>query len=414
MPEKKILEGRISLGNFLIIFVLLFNAFTWWYMTRKMLEDIIDNLNVSHTQNTTLWAVYYTALIGTSIVGWVLARKVGRIRFLCLWMTLGTITSLLPMFFNNVTIIHALLICFLLGASFGLGMPSCLAYFADHTLIENRGRVGGTTFFITNLSAPFFAGLLMVSDLTINSITSAVWRGLGLLMFVSLKPEEKFDARTKRNKHFVSILRNKSFTLFFMPWLMFCFLNRLEEPILREFLEPDFYQLMTMIGAIVASFSALIGGLLSDWIGRKRVVIYGFVSLGLAYALIGIASDFLFSWYFYILIDGIAGGLFMVTFILVLWGDLAQPGTREEYYIIGNIPFFFTDVVRIGATPYIALIPSSAAFSFASFFLFLAVLPLMYAPETLPERKIELRRLRKYAEEAKKVKEKYTENSVND
>jgi hypothetical protein len=31
----------------------------------------------------------------------------------------------------------------------------------------------------------------------------------------------------------------------------------------------------------------------------------------------------------------------------------------------------------------------------------------MYAPETLPKRKIELRRLRKYIEKARKVREKY-------
>jgi hypothetical protein len=48
-----------------------------------------------------------------------------------------------------------------------------------------------------------------------------------------------------------------------------------------------------------------------------------------------------------------------------------------------------------------------AAFSLASFFLFVAVMPLMFAPETLPEKKIELRRLRKFAEDAKKAKEKY-------
>jgi len=44
----------------------------------------------------------------------------------------------------------------------------------------------------------------------------------------------------------------------------------------------------------------------------------------------------------------------------------------------------------------------------ASVFLFLAVLPLLYAPETLPEKKIRLRQLRKYMAAAKKVKEKYT------
>jgi len=55
----------------------------------------------------------------------------------------------------------------------------------------------------------------------------------------------------------------------------------------------------------------------------------------------------------------------------------------------------------------IELISPYTAFSLASFFLFMAVLPLLYAPETLPEKKIELRRLRKFADDAKKAKEKY-------
>jgi len=58
------------------------------------------------------------------------------------------------------------------------------------------------------------------------------------------------------------------------------------------------------------------------------------------------------------------------------------------------------------------LIPNTSAFSLASFFLFLAVLPLLYAPETLPEKKIELRRLRKYVETAKKFQRKYAEKAV--
>jgi hypothetical protein len=48
-----------------------------------------------------------------------------------------------------------------------------------------------------------------------------------------------------------------------------------------------------------------------------------------------------------------------------------------------------------------------AAFSFASFFLFLAVIPLIYAPETLPEKRIKERELREYVEKAKKAKEKH-------
>ena len=68
--------------------------------------------------------------------------------------------------------------------------------------------------------------------------------------------------------------------------------------------------------------------------------------------------------------------------------------------------------ISVVVAPYVEVISISAAFSLASFFLFLAVLPLMYAPETLPEKKIELRRLRKYVEGARKVKEKHEGKSV--
>jgi hypothetical protein len=57
--------------------------------------------------------------------------------------------------------------------------------------------------------------------------------------------------------------------------------------------------------------------------------------------------------------------------------------------------------------PFLGKIETSTAFSIASFFLFIAVLPLIYAPETLPEKKIKERELRDYVEKAKKTKDKY-------
>jgi hypothetical protein len=42
----------------------------------------------------------------------------------------------------------------------------------------------------------------------------------------------------------------------------------------------------------------------------------------------------------------------------------------------------------------------------ASSFLFLAILPLLYAPETLPEKKIKERELKEYLKKASKMKEK--------
>ena len=78
---------------------------------------------------------------------------------------------------------------------------------------------------------------------------------------------------------------------------------------------------------------------------------------------------------------------------------------------MGALPFLLSSFVEIIVAPYVKLISFLTSFSLASFFLFLAVLPLTYAPETLPERKIEIRRVKGYVEQAKKARDKYVTKS---
>jgi MFS family permease len=186
---------------------------------------------------------------------------------------------------------------------------------------------------------------------------------------------------------------------------MFCLIDRFEYQIFLA--SPlELTTLSLFVEPIVGTVFALVGGLFSDWIGRKKVVVFGFVALGLAYAVLGVATQTAFSQYFYIVIDGIAWGIFFVSFLLVLWGDLSSyTGGHEKYYAVGSIPFFIAYLMQYIAQPYIKSIPIQApevSFSFASLFLFVAILPLVYAPETLPEKKIQERQMKKYIEEAKK------------
>ncbi|MCJ7470108.1 hypothetical protein MUO74_06380, partial [Candidatus Bathyarchaeota archaeon] len=109
--------------------------------------------------------------------------------------------------------------------------------------------------------------------------------------------------------------------------------------------------------------------------------------------------------------DGIAAGIFSLIFLMAIWSDLAGKRTKDKYYLIGVLPFLIPIFIQVLFTPIATAIPVSAAFSLASFFLFLAVLPLMYAPETLPEKKIELRRFKGYVEEAKKISDKYVKKN---
>ena len=407
MLRKFLEEPPIVRKDFFIAFSLLFNAFTWQYMTLITIESILRALNVTYTQEFIILAAYWIAIAGSSIVGSIFSNRISRFNFLCLWIILGTITSSLPVLLSNLTVIHVLTIGILLGASFGLGMPSCFAYFADCTHVENRGRIGGAILLIANLAAPFFAILFGMFNLMVNSIIFTVWRGSGLLIFF-LKPEEKFASEGKKGTSFSEILHDKTFVLYFIAWIMFCFVDRFEGPIISNFIGNFFYFMRLMV-PIIASFSAFIAGLLADRIGRKRMLLYGFATFGIAYAIIGIVPAALFSWYFFVVLGGISTGILSVTFILILWGDLSQSGTREKYYAIGETPLFLTNVIEVSSAQYVMQIPETSAFSVAAFFLFLAVLPLLYAPETLPERKIELRRLRKYVEKAKKVREKHAE-----
>lgn len=405
MPRKFLAGSGIFQRDFFIVFLLLFNTIVWLYMTQLIIGDVLNGLNATHTQNLSTWATYYATLIGSIIGGSILSKKINRLTLLYSWIILGSVTSLLPALLNDFTGIRALIISILLGVSSGLGIPSCWAYFADCTLVENRGKIGGTILLATNLFAPLFAISYMMLNLVVGSIILAVWRSSGLIIFF-LKPDEKVASEMKKNDSFTLILRDKPFLLYFVAWFMFCLVDRLGQPILRSFFG-DFHYSVVMIGPIIGGFSALIGGLLCDLVGRKRVLLYGFVTLGIAYAIITIVPATILSWYFYLIVVSISTGILWVIFFLIVWGDLSSYGTREKYYVIGAFPLYFTNLIQLFSTPYVTLIPETSVFSLASFFLFLAVMPLLYAPETLPEKKIRLRQLREYLEKTKKVKEKY-------
>lgn len=401
-------KPNIFRKDLFVAFFLLFNVFSWWYVMLLIIDSVLGGLHVTYTQSTLIWVAYYSAIIGSSLAGSILSSKTSRFKFLYFWTIFGVISSSLPALFSSFTVTHTLLISILLGTSFGLGMPSCLAYFADCTDVENRGQISGIIFLVTNLSAPLFVISFAMLDLKTSSLILTAWRAFGLVVFL-LKPKERIVSEIKGKESFISILHDKSFTLYFVAWLMFNLIDSFERPVLDRIFG-DFQYIV--IAPVIGSVFTLIAGVLCDRIGRKRVVLYGFVTMGIAYAIIGIATTALFSWYFFLTTESISWAIFYATFILVLWGDQSQSGNREKYYAVGNAPFFLSSIVKMLSAPYVTLIPETSAFSLASFFLFIAVLPLLYAPETLPERKIELRKLKKYVETAKEIQQKYAEKVV--
>jgi len=189
---------------------------------------------------------------------------------------------------------------------------------------------------------------------------------------------------------------------------MFSLVNYLSLPIQFNILGSNLVNSLGAIENVLVGVFSVVGGFLSDIIGRKRITIFGFIGLGFGYAVLGIYPENLLSWYFYTLVDGIAWGIFSVIFIIIVWGDLSYGASSDKYYAIGGLPFFISNFLRLVIGSYVAeTVSVYAIFSLTAFFLFLAVIPLMYAPETLPEKRIRERELKGYIEKAKKVKEKY-------
>ncbi|UCE44323.1 MAG: MFS transporter [Candidatus Bathyarchaeota archaeon] len=394
-----------------VVAIFVFNAFSWYWIIFYILSEFFENMNVSNSEILTIWVIHFAAMAVSAFSGAVVSgRIVDRVTFLRVWMVLGVCSSLLPILLGDLTITNASILSLLLAISFGLGMPSCMAYFADFTSVENRGRLGGITFSIIGIGIFLFTITLGPLETTGQVISSAIWRGLGLALFLLLGPKpidmKKRKTANTQAQGYASIIRERDFFLYFVPWVMFCLVDGFEGPLLENFFGPGLLSL-TIIEFAISGIFALVGGFLSDFVGRKRVVVVGFVALGVGYAALGLAPELLFSWYFYSVVEGIAGGMFGAVFLMTIWGDLARTRPKERYYALGGIPYLLSALVGFVVDPYVHQISTYAAFSLASLFLFVAVLPLIYAAETLPERKIELRQLRKYVKTAREVKEKY-------
>jgi MFS family permease len=344
-------------------------------------------------------SVIFSALAGASLID----RIKRRSSFLIVWMIFGILSTLSLMFIDSGNTLNISLLSLLFGVSFGLGTPVSLGYFADHTTIGNRAKLGGLIMLVNGLGV--FLPRILIGDIMLQPITLAVWRAAGLLMFLMVKLSEE-DFKEEKRVSYNSILNQRPFMLYLIPWLMFSLINELSASILYE-VHPGMVTLFAIIEGVLAGAFSILGGFMADIIGRKRVTITGFVLLGLGYAMLGIYPTSLVLWFFYTIVDGIAWGIFSLIFITTVWGDLSHSAPSDKYYAVGGTPFFLSNLLRFLVTDYVKAISPEAIFSLTAFFLFLAVLPLMFAPETLPEKKIKERELKIYVERAKEIKKKY-------
>ena len=126
------------------------------------------------------------------------------------------------------------------------------------------------------------------------------------------------------------------------------------------------------------------------------------VLLGIAYALVGLnlTPD---TYFFQMILSGLAWGILIVIYNIIP-GDLASPGSEERFYTLGLlIPFILYAGINGAGRFFILEAPLDLFSTFLSIVLFLAVIPLLYAKETLSESKIQMIRIQDHIKKVGKT-----------
>ncbi len=397
-----------TLKTAVVTIVLVANALIWYFCAFELLMNVVADAGFASSEVIAVFGINLLGIASTALLSPTLMYRVRRrTRFIFYWMLVGAVLSLMPVGIDISTFPTLMLFSALVGIYFGLGMPTCLGYFAASTEATNRSRLGGLIFLFIFLGFFLFIGM-GIKDFVHNAILLSLLKSTGLLLLFFLKPNEKQIGQSDQVSYSF-IFKNRSFLLYFIPWLMFSVVNYTAVPIvdsIGKVFSDEIASLSPVIENVTAGIFAVVFGFFADFIGRKRLILAGFSLLGVGYACLGLFLGNIYAWWFYTIADGVAWGAFYTMFIMTLWGDLSQEKSSEKYYAIGSLPFLFSNFMRLSISTYVAEISESAVFSFASFFLFLAVLPLIYAPETLPEKKMKERELKNYIEKAQKVKKK--------
>ena len=404
MIRVRALREKATLRETAPSILLVANTFVWYIATYALFNTIVSELPILETDKLSLFAIYYVAIAVTAIPG---AKFLGRIRTkaLNLWLFMGALATLLLATFSGNSMLADALVAFFFGASIGVGLPSCLSYFADSTSIENRGFVGGIIWSTVGFTVLVFAFSISILGQWESILVLTIWRLLGGVCFSVLNRKHAEHAKLT-SPSFFELIRKRAIWLYLFPWVMFSFINFAEAPILETVFTPDSFAFARFVEFAIQGVFAIVGGFIADFTGRKRVVIAGFIMLGIEYAALSAFYRSPVALFLYMTLDGMTWGLLFSVLFMAVWGDLGENYEKEKYYTLGGLPFILAAFLSIPITPIASDISATAAFSFASFFLFLAVVPLMYAPETLPEKVVKERELKNYIEKAQKEAEK--------
>jgi MFS family permease len=162
-------------------------------------------------------------------------------------------------------------------------------------------------------------------------------------------------------------------------------------------------QIGSILRFVFIAVFGFVTGIVADRFGRKRPLIIGLAMFYSSFALVGFEMNSVTALIFY-LVTGVAWGSLLVVFLSVP-GDLSTSSSRAKYYAAGTmLPIIILLGVTSGPTPdWLSNLAKSPALVVVNFALFLTILPILRAKETLPTDKIKAREMKEHIDKLGKV-----------
>ncbi len=313
------------------------------------------------------------------------------------WNLLGVLFATL-IFFRLEGIFGLIIYSILGGLAAGLCIPDVICHLLEITNFENRGAISGIYIFSIYL-------LIIVSSTAISSAFDLALFLLVLkvvsILLISFRPIKKAEIEEPAFvRHPLRVP-----LLYMFVWFIFLLVDVIVSNMALQRLTPNEIFWINLESVILGLSAMIIGGAIADNVGRRKLIIFAYLYLGIEYSFISLSSGDLIRYTF---IDGVAWGVLSTLFLLVIWGDVGSIRARPVYaataLTIGIASIYFKNIIPLFGSLY----DLTQAFPLTSIFLFLSVVITSFLlPETLPEKVIQSKELRDYIETAKKIREKY-------